>query len=175
METGEQEEARLVLEGTRERPNQIFARRVKEIREDRRPRMTQADLARRVLKVQGMLLEDPVAYAEDHAKRIEVARVMISRTESGARVATVDDLIDFAQALEVPPGALLEGSGGIDALSDLEGRMRKMREDFSQIEASLRAAEKARDLLARAGPASAPQLEQLDSALQPEPLKEKKR
>jgi transcriptional regulator with XRE-family HTH domain len=106
-----------------ERPSEIFARRVKEIREDRRPRMTQTDLARRVLEVQGMLLEDPATHAEEHAKRVDVARVMVSRTESGNRNPTVDDLIDFAQALEVPPGALLEGSGGIDSLSDLEERM----------------------------------------------------
>jgi transcriptional regulator with XRE-family HTH domain len=106
-----------------ERPSEIFARRVKEIREDRRPRMTQTDLARRVLEVQGMLLEDPATHAEEHAKRVDVARVMVSRTESGNRNPTVVDLIDFAQALEVPPGALLEGSGGIDSLSDLEERM----------------------------------------------------
>jgi transcriptional regulator with XRE-family HTH domain len=110
-----QEEARLALE-RQERPSRIFARRVKEIREDRRPRMTQADLARRLLEVQGM-------HTEDQAKRVEVARVMVSRTESGARAATVDDLVDFAQALEVPLEALLKGSGGIDALSDLEERM----------------------------------------------------
>jgi transcriptional regulator with XRE-family HTH domain len=49
--------------------------------------------------------------------------VMVSRTESGSRTATVDDLVWFAQALEVPPGALLEGSGGIDSLSDLQERI----------------------------------------------------
>jgi transcriptional regulator with XRE-family HTH domain len=152
-----QEEARLAL-GRQERPSRIFARRVKEIREDRRPRMTQADLARRLLEVQGM-------HTEDQAKRVEVARVMVSRTESGARAATVDDLVDFAQALEVPLEALLKGSGGIDAFSDLEERMRQMREDFSQFEASLRANEKARDLLERV---------EASSELQPEPLKEER-
>jgi transcriptional regulator with XRE-family HTH domain len=136
----------------------ILARRLKEIREDRRPRMTQADLARRLLEVMGVPTDDP--------KRVEVARVMVSRTESGARVATVDDLVWLAQALEVPPGALLEGSGGVDALSDLEERMRKMREDFSEFEASLRVNEKIRDLLERVA---------ASSELQPEPLKEKKR
>jgi transcriptional regulator with XRE-family HTH domain len=100
----------------------ILARRLKEIREDRRPRMTQTDLARRLLEVMGVPTDDP--------KRVEVARVMISRTESGARVATVDDLVLFAQALEVPPGALLEGSAGIDSLSDLEERMVTMLEQI---------------------------------------------
>jgi transcriptional regulator with XRE-family HTH domain len=100
----------------------IFARRLREIREDRRPRMTQADLARRVLEVMGVPTDDP--------KRVEVVRVMVSRTESGARTATVDDLVLFAQALEVPPGALLEGSGGIDSLSDLEERMVNMLEQL---------------------------------------------
>jgi transcriptional regulator with XRE-family HTH domain len=106
-----------------ERPSEIFARRVKEIREDRRPRMTQTDLARRLLEVQGM-------DTEDQEKRVEVARVMVSRTESGNRNPTVDDLIDFAQALEVPPGALLEGSGGIESISDLEERMVNMLEQI---------------------------------------------
>jgi transcriptional regulator with XRE-family HTH domain len=124
------EEARLVLE-REERPSQIFARRVKEIREDRRPRMTQTDLARRVLEVQGMLLEDPATHAEEHAKRVEVARVMVSRTESGGRNPTVNDLIDFAQALEVPAEALLKGSGGIDSLSDLQERLVKMLAQIS--------------------------------------------
>jgi transcriptional regulator with XRE-family HTH domain len=113
-----------------ERPSEIFARRVKEIREDRRPRLSQADLARRILEVQGMLLEDPATHAEEHAKRVDVARVMVSRTESGNRNPTVDDLIDFARALEVPLGALLEGSGGIDSLSDLEERMVNMLEQI---------------------------------------------
>jgi transcriptional regulator with XRE-family HTH domain len=117
-----------------ERPGEIFARRVREIREDRRPRMTQTDLARRVLEVRGMLLEDPVAYAEDHAKRVEVARVMVSRTESGGRSPTVDDLIDFAQALEVPPEMLLEGSGGMESASELQERLVNM---LAQLEAAV--------------------------------------
>ena len=118
-----QEEDRLALERP-ERPGEIFARRVKEIREDRRPRMTQTDLARRLLEVQGM-------HTEDQAKRVEVARVMVSRTESGARNATVDDLVWFAQALEVPLEALLKGSGGIDSLSDLQERLVKMLAQIS--------------------------------------------
>jgi transcriptional regulator with XRE-family HTH domain len=148
-----------------DRPSAVFARRVKEIREDRRPRLSQAGLARRILEVQGMLLEDPATHAEEHAKRVELVRVMVNRTEAGARNPTVDDLVYFAQALEVPPEALLRSSGGIDALSDLEERMRKMREDFSEFEASLRAAEKARDLLERV---------EASSELEPELLKEKK-
>lgn len=99
-----------------DRPSVVFARRVKEIREDRRPRLSQAGLARRILEVQGM-------HTEDVERRVEIARVMVNRTESGARNPTVDDLVYFAQALEVPPEALLKGSGGMDSLSDLEERM----------------------------------------------------
>jgi transcriptional regulator with XRE-family HTH domain len=111
----------------------IVARRLREIREDRRPRMTQRDLALRLLRVLGVPADDP--------KRVEAARVLISRTESGGRIPTVDDLVWLAQALEVPPGALLEGSGGVDALSDLQAQ--------------------ARDLLAKIEAASALQLEPL--------------
>jgi transcriptional regulator with XRE-family HTH domain len=110
----------------------IVARRLKEIREDRRPRMTQTDLARRVLEVMGVPTDDP--------KRVEVARVGISRTESGARAVTVDDLTLYAEALEVPPGALLEGSGGIDSASDLEKRIVTMLEQIraaSKLESEL--------------------------------------
>jgi transcriptional regulator with XRE-family HTH domain len=100
----------------------IVARRLKEIREDRRPRMTQADLARRLLEVMGMPTDDP--------KGVEVVRVTISRTESGARAVTVDDLTLFAEALEVPPEALLRGSGGFDSISDLQKRLVKMLEQL---------------------------------------------
>jgi transcriptional regulator with XRE-family HTH domain len=110
----------------------IVARRLKEIREDRRPRMTQADLARRLLEVLGVPTDDP--------KRVEAARVGISRTESGARTVTVDDLTLFAEALEVPPEALLKGSGGIESISDLEERMVTMLEQIraaSKLESEL--------------------------------------
>jgi transcriptional regulator with XRE-family HTH domain len=80
--------------------------------------MTQADLARRLLEVMGMPTDDP--------KGVEVVRVMISRTESGARAVTVDDLTLFAEALEVPPEALLRGSGGFDRISDLQERLVNM-------------------------------------------------
>jgi transcriptional regulator with XRE-family HTH domain len=56
---------------------------------------------------------------------------MVSRTESGTRNPTVDDLVYFAQALEVPLGALLEGSGGIDSISDLQERLLKMLAQIS--------------------------------------------
>jgi transcriptional regulator with XRE-family HTH domain len=110
----------------------IVARRLKEIREDRRPRMTQADLARRLLEVLGVPTDDP--------KRVEAARVGISRTESGARTVTVDDLTLFAEALEVPPEALLKGSGGFVSISDLEERKVTMVEQIwaaSKLESEL--------------------------------------
>jgi len=110
----------------------IVARRLKEIREDRRPRMTQTDLARRVLEVMGVPTDDP--------KRVEVARVGISRTESGARAVTVDDLTLYAEAIEGPPGGLLGGLGWIDSASDLEKRIVTMLEQIraaSKLESEL--------------------------------------
>jgi hypothetical protein len=124
----------------------IVARRLKEIREDRRPHMTKADLARRLLEVMGEPTDDP--------KRVEMVRVMVSRTESGVRAVTVDELVLFAQALEVPPGVLLEGSGGID-VSALEEQMLNMLEQ-------LRAAKKL-----ESEPPKKNRIDPLEAALEP--------
>jgi hypothetical protein len=84
-----------------EMPSATFARRVKEIRENRRPRLSQEALAQRIMRLQG----------RDDPSKLESARVMVSRTESGRRVATIDDLFWFSRALEVAPFELLSGTG----------------------------------------------------------------
>jgi transcriptional regulator with XRE-family HTH domain len=108
------------------RPSITFARRLREIRDDRRPKITQEALAKRLMKLMGVVTDDP--------SKVETYRVMVSRTESGRRAPTVDDLILFATALEVPPGELLGGRLGLwgESTEALERRLAEQEEEIKQ-------------------------------------------
>jgi hypothetical protein len=109
-----------------EMPSQTFARRVRELRENHRPRLTQEGLARRLMELQGV----------PDMGNVESFRVMVSRTEQGRRVATVDDLYWFARALDVIPMDLLEGMGGPlkDSFLSLQETVRQANEMFAEFE-----------------------------------------
>jgi transcriptional regulator with XRE-family HTH domain len=82
-----------------QRAREVFAERVRDVREARPGKLSQAALARRMLELQGM--------SPENDKVLETERVKVARTEAGKRMPSVDDLFLFAAALGVPPVALL--------------------------------------------------------------------
>jgi transcriptional regulator with XRE-family HTH domain len=77
----------------------MFSHRVREVRENIRPRLTQADLAERIAEQSDSPVTD---------SKLESIRMHVSRTESGKRIATLNDLVIYARALRVPPSELLD-------------------------------------------------------------------
>jgi transcriptional regulator with XRE-family HTH domain len=110
-------------------PNAMFCRRVKEVRENARPKLTQETLARRLMKLQG------ISDSKQVARQLESYRVKVSRTEAGKRAVTIDDLFLFAEALDVFPSELLSaglGSPVVDQTAALEERVRRISQEIAQ-------------------------------------------
>jgi transcriptional regulator with XRE-family HTH domain len=83
-----------------EKVGQVFARRVREVRD--RHRWNQEDLAQRLLELRGI--------APDQKGSLNAERVKVARTESGKRSVSIDEAFLYAAALGVPLLALLDSS-----------------------------------------------------------------
>lgn len=118
----------------RSTPSEIFARRVREVRESRpKESRSQEWLAGELMRRQGI---------KDLGK-VESFRVMVSRTEAGRRSPTIDDLFLFAAALDVHPFDLL-GNFGASAKRTAQGFLRRLdalQEELADVKREIAALE----------------------------------